>query len=101
MPLTVAGNAGPVVKQTSPTIVVPAAVHSYLLSLPEDATVTVDLASQTVALPDGRRVEFPVDGFAKHCLLEGVDELGYIRKNEAAIAAFEAQREGSINTLAL
>jgi 3-isopropylmalate/(R)-2-methylmalate dehydratase small subunit len=45
-------------------------------------------------------VEFPVDGFSKHCLVEGVDELGYILKNEAAIAAFEAKRVGSINTLA-
>ncbi|MBI1787810.1 MAG: hypothetical protein HYR60_09705 [Acidobacteria bacterium] len=61
--------------------------------------MTVDLASQTLSLPDGRKVEFPVDGFAKQCLLEGVDELGYILKQEAAIAAFEARREGSINTL--
>lgn len=37
--------------------------------------------------PYGREVEFPIDPFSKHCLLEGVDELGYILKNEAAIAA--------------
>ena len=34
-------------------------------------------------------VEFPVDGFSKHCLVEGVDELGYILEQEAEIAAFE------------
>lgn len=50
-------------------------------------------------LPDGRCVEFPIDGFAKHCLLEGIDELGYILSQEAAIAAYEAKRVGSINTL--
>jgi len=60
----------------------------------------VDLASQTVTLPDGRVVEFPIDPFSKHCLLEGVDELGYIMKNEEAIAGYEALRVGSINTLA-
>jgi len=42
---------------------------------------------------------FPVDSFAKQCLLEGVDELGYILMREASIAAFEARREGSLNTL--
>ena len=40
-----------------------------------------------------------MDEFARHCLLEGVDELGYILKQEAAIAAFEAQRVATINTL--
>jgi len=41
-----------------------------------------------------------VDGFAKHCLLEGVDELGYILQQESAITAYEAGRAGSLNTLA-
>ena len=44
-------------------------------------------------------MEFPVDGFSKHCLLEGVDELGYILSHEPAIAAFEAKRVGSINAM--
>jgi 3-isopropylmalate/(R)-2-methylmalate dehydratase small subunit len=79
-------------------IVVPAEVHAELFRNP-NATVKVDLASQTLTLPDGRAVEFPVDSFAKHCLLEGVDELGYILGQEAAIAAFESRRVGSINTL--
>jgi len=80
-------------------IVVPADVHAWLLAHP-DASVKVDLASQTLTLPDGRAVEFPVDGFSKHCLLEGVDELGYILQQEGAIASFEAGRVGSLNTLA-
>jgi 3-isopropylmalate/(R)-2-methylmalate dehydratase small subunit len=61
--------------------------------------VTVDLATQSVTIPDGGKVEFPIDPFSKHCLLEGVDELGYILKNEAAIAAYEAGRVGSIDAL--
>jgi 3-isopropylmalate/(R)-2-methylmalate dehydratase small subunit len=44
-------------------------------------------------------VEFPIDAFAKTCLVEGVDELGYMIQQEPAIAAFEAQRVGSVNTL--
>ena len=65
-----------------------------------DATVKVDLATQTLTLPSGRAVEFPVDSFAKHCLLEGIDELGYILQQEPAIAAFEAAHPAAINTLA-
>jgi 3-isopropylmalate/(R)-2-methylmalate dehydratase small subunit len=77
-------------------IVVPADVHAQLLASPGVA-VSVDLASQTLTLADGRAVEFPIDAFSKHCLLEGIDELGYILQREPAIAAYEAQRVGSVN----
>ena len=80
-------------------IVVPADVHAKLFTLPEDAKVKVDLASQTLTLPDGQQVEFPVDSFSKTCLLEGIDELGWILKQEPFIAAFEASHSASINTL--
>lgn len=90
------GNA---LKNSLLPIVVPHAVHEKLFALPEDAKIKVDLASQTVTLPDGERVEFPVDSFARTCLLEGIDELGWILKQEPAIAAFEKTRVGSINTL--
>jgi 3-isopropylmalate/(R)-2-methylmalate dehydratase small subunit len=79
-------------------IVVPAAIHSALIASP-GAIVKIDLASQTLTMPDGTAVEFPIDAFSKHCLLEGMDELGYILKQDAAISAFETQRVGSINTL--
>ncbi len=59
----------------------------------------IDLARQTLTTPGGRKVEFPIDPFSKHCLLEGVDELGYILQHEADIAAYEAKRVGSINAL--
>jgi len=84
-------------------IVVPADAHAELfaaLDADPDATVKIDLAAQTLTLPSGRQEEFPVDGFSKHCLVEGVDELGYILGREAEIAAFEAKRVGSVNTAA-
>jgi 3-isopropylmalate/(R)-2-methylmalate dehydratase small subunit len=65
------------------------------------AKVTVDLVSQTVTLPDGEQVTFPMDEFAKFCMLEGVDELGYILKQEAAIAAYEAKRPLTVDTVAV
>jgi len=80
-------------------VVVPRDVHAWLFANPE-AGVSVDLATQALILPDGRRVKFPVEPFAKHCLLEGVDELGYILAQEAAIAAYEAARPLSVNTRA-
>jgi 3-isopropylmalate/(R)-2-methylmalate dehydratase small subunit len=81
-------------------VVVPAEVHAALFKLAEGATVAIDLAAQTLTLPGGRAVEFPIDPFAKHCLLHGIDELGYIRQQEAAIAAYEAKRGFAVNTLA-
>jgi len=79
-------------------IIVPREIHTELFAN-LDWTLSVDLASQTLALPDGRRVEFPVDAFSKYCLLEGVDELGYILQQEQHIRAYESGRAGSINTL--
>jgi 3-isopropylmalate/(R)-2-methylmalate dehydratase small subunit len=80
-------------------IVIPPDIHAELIKW-SGITLKIDLASQTVTLAGGRTVEFPIDPFAKHCLLEGVDELGYMINQEAAIAAYEAKRPGSVNTLA-
>jgi 3-isopropylmalate/(R)-2-methylmalate dehydratase small subunit len=79
-------------------IVVPRDVHAWLFAN-SDAAVGVDLADQKLTLPGGRAVEFPVDAFSKHCLIEGVDELGYILKQSPAIAAYEGRRVDSIDTL--
>jgi len=84
-------------------VVVPADVHADLFAhaaRDPDAVVAIALAGGTLTLPDGRSVSFLVDAFAKRCLLEGIDPLGYILQREAFIAAFEARREGSINTRA-
>jgi 3-isopropylmalate/(R)-2-methylmalate dehydratase small subunit len=77
-------------------IVVPADVHTTLLSSP-GTMVTVDLSSLTLTMPD-RVVPFAIDPFARQCLLEGVDELGYILQQDAAIAAYEARRPPSFDT---
>jgi 3-isopropylmalate/(R)-2-methylmalate dehydratase small subunit len=73
-------------------------VHDWLFQNP-DAVVKVDLASQSMTLPDGRAVEFPVDPFSRHCLLEGVDELGYILQQEPAIAQYESKRVSPMSTI--
>ena len=89
------GNA---LKNAVLPIVVPRDVHAELFRDPNQ-TVKVDLASQKLTLGNGRTVEFPVDEFSKHCLLEGIDELGYILQQKDAIAAFEEQHAARINTL--
>jgi 3-isopropylmalate/(R)-2-methylmalate dehydratase small subunit len=72
-------------------VVVDAESHQKLLATP-GAMVTVDLEAQSVALPDGSRARFAVDGFSRHCLMNGVDELGFLLSQEEAIAAFESSR---------
>jgi 3-isopropylmalate/(R)-2-methylmalate dehydratase small subunit len=51
--------------------------------------VAVDLASQSVSIEGGPTVTFPIDSFSKTCILEGLDEIGYILKHAAAISAYE------------
>jgi 3-isopropylmalate/(R)-2-methylmalate dehydratase small subunit len=55
------------------------------------AEVTVDLAAKVLRLSDGTEAPFPVDPFARYCLLEGVDELSFLLGQEAAIAAHETR----------
>lgn len=73
-------------------VLVDEGTHDWLLSHP-GAEVEIDLATTTLTLPDGRRVGFPIDAFARHCLLRGIDELGYLLSRRAAIEAFEASRK--------
>jgi len=54
--------------------------------------LTIDLAAQTVRLPDGEEVTFAIDPYRKLCLLQGVDDLGYLLAQEEAIAAYERAR---------
>jgi 3-isopropylmalate/(R)-2-methylmalate dehydratase small subunit len=62
--------------------------HRWLLDHP-GVDLTVDLESSSVILPDQRRVEFPIDGFSRYCLMHGLDQLGYLLENAQAIRAFE------------
>lgn len=86
-----------------PIVVPPEAHKAIFAALDQDpaATVTVDLVEKKLILPDGSSVEFPIDEFARYCMLEGVDELGYILQQEPAIAAYEAKRPLTVNTLAV
>jgi len=54
--------------------------------------VDIDLAATTLTLPTGAAVRFPLEAFARHCLLHGVDELGYLRSRLADVERFEAAR---------
>jgi 3-isopropylmalate/(R)-2-methylmalate dehydratase small subunit len=80
-------------------IVVDAADHALLMTLAEDAAeITVDLAAQTLTLPGGTTIGFPVESFARHCLLHGVDQLGFLTDAEADIAAYEAAHPAAVCT---
>jgi 3-isopropylmalate/(R)-2-methylmalate dehydratase small subunit len=61
-----------------------------IFSASPKAELTIDLEEQLITLPDGQQVSFPVDAFSKTCLLQGVDELGYLLNLEGKISAFEA-----------
>ena len=74
-----------------------------LFSLAEEdpsAAVAVDVQSQTLTLPDGRKVEFPLDGFSKHCLLNGVDQLGYLLNLDGEARDYEASNPQRVATRA-
>jgi 3-isopropylmalate/(R)-2-methylmalate dehydratase small subunit len=60
-----------------------------------NAIVTIDLASQTIAGPDGGEIRFELDPFKKHCLLNGLDEIGLSLEKEQSIADFEAKRRAA------
>ena len=82
-------------------VIVDAETHRQLFSLVEeepDTKITIDLASQTLQLPDGRRVPFPIDEFSKTCLLEGIDQLGYLIKHESGITAYERDHPPRVDT---
>jgi 3-isopropylmalate/(R)-2-methylmalate dehydratase small subunit len=76
-------------------VVLDPASHAKLLAAP-GASVRIDLGTQTVALPDGTSAPFPLDAFAKYCLMNGVDELGFLLGQEEAIAAHEARVAGRV-----
>ncbi|HEY6080518.1 MAG TPA: hypothetical protein VIW29_17010, partial [Polyangiaceae bacterium] len=74
-------------------IQVDAATHAKLVAAVRanpGARVSIDLAKTELILPDGAKVKFPIDGFAQHCLLNGIDQLGYILSHDAKISAYEA-----------
>ncbi len=63
------------------------------VSAREGYELTVDLAAQTVITPEGKSFRFPIDPFAKECLLKGLDPIGLTLQHEAEIAAYEERRK--------
>jgi 3-isopropylmalate/(R)-2-methylmalate dehydratase small subunit len=78
-------------------IQVDAPTLAKLLANP-DGEVTVDLPTSTLTLPDGERVTFPIPPFARHCLLHGVDEMGFLLGAGADVSAYEARHPATIDT---
>jgi 3-isopropylmalate/(R)-2-methylmalate dehydratase small subunit len=75
-------------------IIVDPTTHRRLCMMLEEAPameLTVDLATSTVTLPGNEAVQFPIDGFSKACLLNGVDELGYLLSFESRISEYESR----------
>jgi 3-isopropylmalate/(R)-2-methylmalate dehydratase small subunit len=84
-------------------VIVDEQTHQQLISLAEEdpnTQVTVNLETQTLMLPDGRGVTFPVDAFSRYCLLNGVDQLGFLLNLDEQTAAYEAEYPARVNTLA-
>jgi 3-isopropylmalate/(R)-2-methylmalate dehydratase small subunit len=62
--------------------------HAVLLAT-SGAEISIDVATTTLTLPDGSTAQFPLEGFAKYCLLNGVDELGFLLSKSDAITSYE------------
>ena len=84
-------------------IIVDEETQQQLFSLAEEdptTSVSVDVEAQTLTLPDGRVVSFPLDGFAKYCLLNGVDQLGYLLALDDDVLAYESANPQRVATSA-
>ncbi len=68
---------------------------------PGQATIAVDLARQLVTLPNGEQMHFPIEPFAKYCVLNGVDQMGFLMNQDVDIRAFEASNPARVNTIGL
>ena len=74
------------------TIVVDLETHKWLIEHPT-TELTVDLENTEIILENGKAISFPIDSFARYCLLHGVDQLGYILKHDSEITAYENQQQ--------
>jgi len=71
-------------------VIVDRDVHDWLLANP-GVVVTIDLDSTSLGLPDGRKIQFPIDRFSRYCLMNGIDQLGFLLQNSDAIDSFEGR----------
>ena len=82
------------------TVVLPQQAIDRLMEVAETDPITIDLEHQTVTTPFQDRFTFEIDPFRKHCLLEGLDEVGLTLARDDAIGAYEARRAGDMPWLA-
>ncbi|MDF3982817.1 3-isopropylmalate dehydratase small subunit [Luteibacter sp. PPL201] len=75
-------------------IVLSDAEHRWLLDNP-GVELRIDIADSTIRLPDGGSIRFALDAFARHCLLNGVDQMGFLLQQDADIAAYEHRMENA------
>ncbi len=84
-------------------IIVDEETQQQLFSLADEdptTSVSVDVEAQSLTLPDGRQIPFPLDGFSKYCLLNGVDQLGYLLNLNDEVRDFEARNPQRVETTA-
>jgi 3-isopropylmalate/(R)-2-methylmalate dehydratase small subunit len=72
-------------------IVVDDKTHAWLIAHP-GAELEIDVESSSLTLPNGEVSRYPIDSFARYCLLQGIDQLGFIQEHERAIEQFEENR---------
>ncbi len=72
-------------------IIVDVDTHDWLVTHP-GVELRVDVEASRLFLPDGRSVDYPIDAFARYCLTQGIDQLGYLQKHSDAIASYEEAR---------
>jgi len=72
-------------------LVVDHETHEWLVANP-GAEISIDIETSEISLPNGNVASYPIDDFARHCLLQGIDQLGFIRQHDESIARFEEKR---------
>ncbi len=75
-----------------PVVVDAATLKEALAAGEQNLDFTIDLPAQTLTLPSGRKVAFAIEAFSKHCLVKGLDELGYLQSHAGAVDAYEKRR---------
>ena len=78
-----------------PIVVDAPTLQEALAAAEKNQEFAVDLPKQTLTLPSGKKVTFPIDPFAKKCLVQGLDELGYLQSHAGAVAAFEKRHDAA------
>lgn len=72
-------------------IIVDVDTHEWLMANP-GVELRIDVEASRLELPGGRAIEYPIDAFARYCLTQGIDQLGYLLQQSDAIATFEETR---------